>query len=78
MPLVPLTVAPPPSTASSAIVFNVSFEASPIVTERDWSDQLGEPGLPEGIDYERWTRLVSPAPRGEFADRLDVLDLFED
>jgi hypothetical protein len=40
--------------------------------------ELGEPDFPAGIDYERWTSVVTPAPRDVFADRLDVVDLFDD
>jgi hypothetical protein len=29
---------------------------------------------PRGIDYERWTRLVNPAPREAFADALDLIE----
>jgi hypothetical protein len=28
---------------------------------------------PGGIDYERWTQLVNPAPREAFADALDPI-----
>ena len=31
----------------------------------------------QGIDYEKWTPLVDPAPRGAFADSLE-LEEFED
>jgi hypothetical protein len=35
------------------------------------------PDLPEGIDYERWARLVKPVPREAFADSLDLLNLLD-
>jgi hypothetical protein len=35
---------------------------------------VGAPDFPAGIDYERWTLLVNPAPREAFADRLVLLD----
>jgi len=41
-------------------------------------DVVAGQSFPEGIDYERWAAVVQPAPREAFADRLDVLDLFDD
>lgn len=37
-------------------------------------DCFPEPDLPEGIDYERFTPLVNPAPREAFADPLDLIE----
>jgi hypothetical protein len=37
-----------------------------------------ESDFPDGIDYDRWAGIVDPSPRDGFADRLDLIDLFED
>jgi hypothetical protein len=66
----PPALAPPPPTASAALVAVKSFDV-----EEESGAIIAEPNFPDGIDYDRWSRVVAPAPRKAFADRLDVLEL---
>jgi hypothetical protein len=57
------------ASVSVTVVFNMSFGGE--------QDDLGEPTLPAGIDFDRWTPLVQPASRDTFRDSLDLLE-YED
>jgi hypothetical protein len=57
---------PPTASATGNLVF-VAYD-----------DELTGSDLPQGIDYDRYTGLVRPAPRGTFQDPLDLADLFDD
>lgn len=91
--MTPVLIAPPelpsrPPAASSAIAIQqdrpavaaATISANVFVPSDALEDAVtvGDPNFPEGIDYERWSRVVRPSPRAAFADRLDLLELFED
>jgi hypothetical protein len=63
-----------PSTGASTI----AVEAVYFESDEDLSPELPLANWPEGIEYERWADVVRPAPRGAFADPLDLADLFGD
>ena len=69
-------IAPPPTyrtpTASAAIII-----IAPAFAGAQQGD-VTDPDFPHGIDYERWSSVVQPAAREAFADRLDLIDLFDD
>jgi hypothetical protein len=69
-------IAPPvdysPPTASATTVLPLPSLLWPDVDTVDGSY------FPGGIDYDRWTEVVRPAPRGAFADRLDLLDVLDE
>lgn len=69
-------IAPPPEyrtpTASAASV----VKAPPYAPAN--GNALSGSYFPDGIEYDRWSRAVQPAPRALFADRLDLLDILED
>lgn len=71
--LMTAAIAPPtnymPPTASAALIVPAPAYA-PAYSSASY--------FPEGINYERWAPLVHAAPRDAFADRLDLLDLFDD
>lgn len=68
-----------PSTGSAALTLASALSADvqlePEVEPTDWLDSKL---WPEGIDYEKWSAVVKPSPRGAFADRLEVVDLVDD
>lgn len=76
--IAPLTVAiappldySPPTRSVASVVLLPGFV---------WPDAETASGsyLPGGIDYERWTGLVQPSPRDEFADRIDLLNILDE
>jgi hypothetical protein len=58
-----------PPTASAALIVRTPAYAAAAASASYF---------PEGIEYAQWAHVVTPAPREAFADRLDMLDLFDD
>ena len=68
------------STQSAAVDLEVSTldltdDLAPEADETSWLDSHN---WPEGIDYEKWSKVARPSPRSAFADRLDIVDLLDD
>lgn len=79
-PLIPLLPPSPPVmpavtsvsvTGASHAVVAYAYMVEPRETH------LGSP-LPDGIEFDRWTPLVSPAPRHAFRDSLELLAFDDD
>jgi hypothetical protein len=84
--MTPLIFTPPVEPPRHTVVeINryVSRETTPasapgVVKASGWAFEVlreeFEPSFPEGVDYAKWEKGVTAAPRSAFADRLDLLD----
>ncbi len=75
------TVAPKPTPESAPGVVKASGSgfyavAVEVCTGDDGLEEI-ESTFPGGVDYAKWEKGVTAAPREAFADRLDLLDFDE-
>ena len=63
-------------TAAMVVVFEEHYQAVMPTASESNDGFAGD--FPQGIDYDRWADVVRPSPREAFADRLELLDLFDD
>jgi hypothetical protein len=80
-----LVLDPPKMATRSTESAAVTLESTAVVLtlvgpypEADEASCLDPNYWPEGIDYEKWSAVVQPAPASAFADHLDVVVLLDD